>query len=398
MNKDFIGVVLGGDMNSYALARAFYEEYHIKTIIIGKTPLYPTSHSKLTECYYCESLLEDESLIKMLKLVNNKYPNKSKILFGNTDYYVKHIIHNRREINKISDSFIIPITSEEKFNQLFSKSTFYELCKEYGLNYPECTIFDFKLDDIDKYKVSFKYPIFIKPSDTVIYSKYNFEGKQKGYKIDSRDELNKVLSLIKASGFNDKFIIQEYIEGNDDTMFVYTAYVSSRGKVKSITAGKILMHDRTPELIGNYNAITSAYNEELSLKLKCFLEKINFTGICHFDIQYDVKSKKYYVFEMNIRQGRSNFYTLASGVNLARLVVDDYIYDKDEDFFIANNDFTVSIVPKFLLKHSLKKNNQSIKIKNFKRFTLASYDINLIRYYYQALWDYKILKGYSKYN
>lgn len=398
MEKDFVGVVLGGDMNSYAVARAFYEEYHIKTIIIGKNPLYPTSHSKITECYYIETLLEDESLIKMLKMINDKYPNKKKILFGNTDYYVKHIIHNRDKINKISNSFIIPITDEKTFDLLFSKNTFYLLCEKYGLDYPKCTIFDFECDDIETYKVYFEYPIFIKPSNTVIYSNYNFIGKQKGYKIETEEEFKKVLYKIKESGFNDKFIVQEYIEGNDDTMFVYTAYASSKGKVKAITAGKILMHDRTPELIGNYNAITSAYNKEFSLKLKSFLEKINFTGICHFDVQYDMKRKKYYVFEMNIRQGRSNFYTLASGVNLAKLIVDDYIYNKDNDFFIANKDFTVSIVPKFLLKHSLKKNNQKIKIKNFKRFALANYDINPLRYYYQALWDYKILKGYLKYN
>ncbi len=397
-NVEFVGVVLGGDMNSYAVARAFYEAYHIKTIIIGKSPLYPTTHSRITERYYYDTLLEDKTLIEALTFIDNKYPNKKKILFGNTDYYVKHIIHNKTSIMNISDNFIIPMTNEKQFDQLFCKDTFYELCDKYGLEHPKNTVFDFSKDDIKEYKVNYDYPIFIKPSNTVIYSNYNFKGKQKGYKINNRKELEDTLMIIKNSGFKDKFIIQEYIEGNDESMFVYTAYVSKNHKVKAVTAGKILMHDRTPELIGNYNAITNAYDKDLSLKLKNFLESINFTGTCHFDVQYDIKRKKYYVFEMNIRQGRSNFYTLASGVNLAKLIVDDYIYNKDDKFFIANKSFTASIVPKRELINSLKKNGQHIKITNFKRFTLASYDINPLRYYYQYKWDKKIINGYSKYN
>ena len=86
-------------------------------------------------------------------------------------------------------------------------------------------------------------------SDSVAYAKYNFENKQKGYKIDNDAQFRNVLKTVKASGFDDTFVVQEYIEGSDDSMFVYSAYVNSRHKVVAITGGKILMHDRTPELI-----------------------------------------------------------------------------------------------------------------------------------------------------
>ena len=49
MEKEFVGVILGGDVNSYAVARAFYEEYKMKTIVIGTKPIYPTTYSKLIE-------------------------------------------------------------------------------------------------------------------------------------------------------------------------------------------------------------------------------------------------------------------------------------------------------------------------------------------------------------
>lgn len=268
---------------------------------------------------------------------------------------MRHIIHNRARIEALSDTFIIPIVSEEKFDQLFSKSTFYELCEKHGLDYPKCTVFDFSKDDIDTFKMPFEYPVFIKPSDSVVYAKYNFENKQKGYKIDNDEQFRNVLKTVKASGFDDIFVVQEYIEGSDDSMFVYSAYVNSSHKVVAITGGKILMHDRTPELIGNYNAITNACDKEVCRKLKDFLEKIDFTGICHFDIQYDKRRGGYVVFEMNIRQGRSNYYTAASGVNMPQLIVEDYIYGHDTDFFISEKEFTVSVVPKCMLKYALKQ-------------------------------------------
>ena len=395
---DFFGVVLGGDMNSYGVARAFYEKYHKKTIIIGRHPLFPTSHSKLIEGYYYDKILEDDTLILALKNLDEKYPETKKILFGNTDFYVEHIMKNRERIEKISDNYIIPMVSLSMFKELFCKESFYKLCEKYGLNYPKYQIFDFSKDSLDTYEVKFSYPIFIKPADTVIYSEYNFSHKQKGYKINSYEEFKNTINIIKNSGFKDKFIVQEYIEGNDESMYVFTAYVSKNHEVKVITAGRILMHDRTPELIGNYSAITGAYEKEFSMQLKDFLEKIKFTGIGHFDVEYDIKRKKFYVFEMNIRQGRSNFYTCASGANLMEQVVDDYIFNKNNDFYIANKKYTVSILPKFLLRYCLKKNGQNPNLGEFYRFGMANYDFNPIRYIHQLRWDYRIIKGYLKYN
>lgn len=398
-DREFIGVVLGGDMNSYAVARAFYEAYGIKTIILGQQPLFPTSYSKIIEGHYFAKLLEDDVLIRALKMVHRKYPDKKKILFGNTDYYARHIIHNRERIMEISDSFIIPIVDEAKFDQLFNKSTFYELCEKYGLDYPKCAVFNIGTDDLDTFEMPFEFPVFAKASNSVDYAEYNFEGKQKGYKAENMAELKRIIKLVKGSGFTGDFVFQEYIEGNDESMFVYTAYVNSKHKVVAMTGGKILMHDRTPELIGNYNAITNACDRELCEKLKYFLEQIDFTGVCHFDVQYDEKRKGYVVFEINIRQGRSNYYTAASGVNLPKLIVDDYIYHKDTKFFISERKFTVSVVPKPLLRYALRQSGvKKYKIQNFYRFGLAPYDRGWRRYIYQMLWDLRVMKNHLKYN
>lgn len=394
MENNFVGVILGGDMNSYAVARAFFEAYKIKTIVLGKYPLYPTTHSKLIEAYYNNNLLNEEIFLNMLKDIDKKYPDKKKIILSNTDYYVQLVIHNKEKILKLSNNFIVPTIDEKLFKTLFNKADFYQLCDKYDLPHPKTIIYDFKKDNLGEYKMIIPYPVFMKPSNTDKYTRLEFVGRQKGYLVKDDEEFKRVIGLVKDSGYHDKFIIQEYIDSLDDDMYVYTFYASSKNKVQVMTAGKILMHDRSPELIGNYNAITNHYNEELSLKLKDFVEKIKYVGIGHFDVIYDRNKKCFLVFEINIRQGRSNMYTLASGVNLMEYIVDDYIKNINKPFLIANKPFVVSI----LSKRNLIKSIGKIDTSNFYRFTIAPYDRNLLRYYYQYRWDKKILNGYKNYN
>lgn len=396
--RDFFCVVLGGDMNSYAVARAFYEAYGIKTVIFGQRPIYPTRYSRLVESYYDPELLDDGALVCALSKLEARYPGKKKILLGNTDYYVRHILRNRAQIQKISDAFIIPMTTLAQFDALFDKESFYRLCELHGLPYPKSVVFDFSKDSAADFSIPFDFPVFLKPSNTVEYNKMHFNGKQKGYKAEDRRRFEEVVRTVFAGGFRGRFLVQEYIPGDDLSMYVVTAYADQTHRVQAMAMGRILMHDRTPELIGNYFAITAACDEALCLRLKDFLEKIEFTGICHFDIQYDPRRADFVVFEMNIRQGRSNLYTLAAGMNLAELLVRDYIDGSLDGFFIADRPFTVSVLPRPALKYCLARKGLRAPSGPFYRFALAPCDWSPMRLYCQMRWDVRVMKAYLKYN
>ena len=47
-NRGFIPVLLGGDINTYSMARAFYEAYEVKSYVFGKFPNGPSYKSKIT--------------------------------------------------------------------------------------------------------------------------------------------------------------------------------------------------------------------------------------------------------------------------------------------------------------------------------------------------------------
>jgi hypothetical protein len=169
-----------------------------------------------------------------------------------------------------------------------------------------------------------------------------------------------------------------------------------------MSGGQILMHDRTPELIGNYNAICGARDDGLMQTLAAFLEKIGFTGICHFDIQYDRKRGGYVVFEINIRQGRSNYYMTASGMNYARLLAEDYLAGSgpaDAGYEVADRPFIVSNVSRANLARAIGKDRvHRVPADRFFRFQLAPYDRSLRNRIYMLRLEKSMMRDYMKYN
>jgi len=111
-----------------------------------------------------------------------------------------------------------------------------------------------------------------------------------------------------------------------------------------------VLQEHTVTAIGNYTALITRYDKELMQKLQRFLEAVGYRGFANFDLKYDVRDGKFKVFEVNIRQGRSSYYTTATGHNMARYLVDDLIRGKEKELTYLNTEFLFSVVPKIVLK------------------------------------------------
>lgn len=101
-----------------------------------------------------------------------------------------------------------------------------------------------------------------------------------------------------------------------------------------------------PHGIGNHAVILTEPNGEISQKIRAFLEDIGYVGFSNFDIKYDQRDGKYKVFEINCRQGRSNYYVTGAGYNIAKLLVEDRVEGKDLPFVLADNPSLWRVVPR----------------------------------------------------
>ena len=141
-------------------------------------------------------------------------------------------------------------------------------------------------------------------------------------------------------------IIQDFIPGDDSYMRVLTNYSDRNGKVKFMCLGHVLLEEHTPHGSGNHAVILNEPCGPFAEKIRAFLEDIGYVGFSNFDIKYDQRDGKYKFFEINCRQGRSNYYVTGAGYNIAKLLVEDQVEKKDLPFVLADRPSLWRVVPR----------------------------------------------------
>lgn len=400
MNKTFIPIILGTDANAYGLARSFNDKYGVKSLAVGSFPLKETKNSKIIDVKIVENLKDENVFLKTLLEIGKQYKEKYDhlILLSCAEWYTNPIVNNMQELSKY---YCLPFMDKNLKDELEDKESFYAICEKYNLDYPKTYIVT--KENKDNITLPFNYPVALKPSNSTLYSQVNFDGKEKSYKIKNEIELNKTINQIFEAGYNGHIIVQDFIPGSDDTMYVLNCYSNSKGQVKMMCFGRCILEEHTPYGIGNYRAIISEGNKEIYEKIKNFLEKINYVGFSNFDLKYDYRDQKYKLFEINIRQGRSSYFTTAAGLNLAKYLVEDYILNENKNTEYNYNKFLWLHTPKNILnkyiynKDVLNETKKLIKEKKYAYTLKNPKDKNIIRnFWINRIYnkDYKMFKLY----
>lgn len=394
-------VLVGGDINCYSVARAYHEAYGVKSIAFGRYALGATKDSNIIDFRIDPKITEEKEFIQVLLKTADELaaPNKKLILMGCTDEYAELIIDHR---DVLKEKYIVPYINSELKNKLIEKELFYQMCEEKGLDYPKTFIYS-KGDKIEAF--GFNYPVIIKPSDSVLYWQFPFEGMKKAYVADNEREFIEITSTIYKGKYDKNLIIQDFIPGDDSNMRVLTCYSDQHGKVKMMCLGHVLLEEHTPKGIGNHAAIITEYDGPLMEKFKTFLEDINYTGYSNFDIKFDTRDNTYKVFEINLRQGRSNYYVTSSGNNIAKYIVEDRVYNKELDLKIQKDEFFWHVIPNNVVYKYVKDTSLVNKAKSLvsqgNSATSFGYDKdlkgNFKRRWYILLYSINQMKKFKKY-
>ncbi|MDR3294280.1 MAG: ATP-grasp domain-containing protein [Clostridiales Family XIII bacterium] len=323
-NPDFIPLLFASDINVYSVARAFHEQYGIRSKAFGKAASGPCAESRIID-YTCEGDADKQEVL--LQLVNDfarSHSDRKVLLLGCGDAYVRQISANK---GSFYQNVIAPYADIDLISRLTHKEKFYALCREKGLDFPET--FVHKPDTGYAYDLPFGGPFIIKPSNGVLYWNHPFPEQNKVFKAATRDETDAILARIYASGYADSVIIQNFIPGDDTFMRVLTNYSDRNGRVRLSCMGHVLLEEHTPHGAGNHAVILTERDETLETRFKGFLEDLHYTGFSNFDFKYDRRDGACKVFELNARQGRSNYYVTGAGENIARYLVEDLVYGRD---------------------------------------------------------------------
>jgi len=341
MDKKFVPLLFAGDINVYSVGRAFYEAFGIKAYAYGKYATMPCYGSEILRYTANPKADEQDTFLKLVIDFANEHKDEKVLLLGCGDSYVRLISAN---LGKYPSNVVAPYISIELMDTLINKERFYEFCEKNGVDYPDT--FVYKKEMGDNFTLPFDGPFIIKPSSGIEYWMHPYPTQKKVYKENTVEDVHRVLHDIYGSGYSDSCIIQNYIPGDDSYMRVLTNYSDRNGKVKMMCLGHVLLEEHTPHGLGNHAVIITEHNEEIEKKYKALLEDLHYTGFSNFDIKYDQRDGKYKAFEINVRQGRSNYYVTGAGANIADIVVRDRIFEEDLELNIVKDETLWMMVPK----------------------------------------------------
>ena len=340
-NLPFQPLVFGGDINVYSVARAFHEAYGIRTIAYGKYPSFPCFNSAIIDYRVCPDNEELDAFRRNAQAVAEEFPDKTIILLGCGDNYVQMAAHCRDSLPK---NVIAPYIDAALLDRLINKEEFYALCDQYGIDHPATFIYDQSMGH--NFSLPWGPPYIAKPAESVTYWATGDHSLAKVYICQNWEELLESLDHVYAAGYKNHMILQEFIPGDDSYMRVLTSYSDRNARVTTMCLGHVLLEEHSPHGIGNHAVILTECCEELQLKIKGLLEQLHFVGFSNFDIKYDSRDGKYKAFEINCRQGRSNYYVTGSGHNIARLLVEDLVEQKELPFQMVKERSLWRMVPK----------------------------------------------------
>lgn len=339
VSSDLVPVFLGVDLNCYNFARAFHEAYGVESYAFGRYAMAPTKYSRLVHFTVVPDIDNEQTMLRVLREFAAQHAGKKLYLFGCTDDYAAMIIRRKAEL----PAYIAPGPAADLYGSLQKKAAFYEVCDRFGIPYPATKVLDAPCaaGDITGEALGFCYPIIVKPSSSVDYWKFPFDGMKKVYIAGTPEEAAGILKQVYAAGYPDKMLLQELIPGGDSQMRVLTAFSDQNGKVRAMCLGHTMVEEHTPKGLGNHAAIVTESTAALPMAqaIRRMLEDCHYTGFSNFDIKADGQGG-FKIFEINLRQGRSNFYVTSCGMNIARLVVekwsdggDDCVLNEKEHFW-----------------------------------------------------------------
>ncbi|AXH96259.1 carboxylate--amine ligase [Ornithinimicrobium avium] len=349
----FVPVVLGGELATYTLARAFHAELGVRTTVVTRGVPSAVRGSAIIDNVRCPGMDEDEELLACLRRVADERPDHRVLLLGTVDVWVDRIAGLR---DRLDERFVVPYPSGALIDRLSDKEGFAALCAELGVAHPvtRAVPADAPEEAVAQLLEGLRPPFVVKAGDSVAFGALLYQGKQKVAYCADLEELLALRRTMTAAGYAGGLVVQERIPGGDEQMRVLTTYSDREGSVRWGRLGHVLLEDHDPAMIGNPLAVVHGTSGTAVAEAARLMEHVGWTGYANFDIKVDPRDGTEYFFELNPRLGRSHAYLTAAGHPVVTPLVREYVEGRDPFDDVRTgpetDDWLYSIVPVPLLR------------------------------------------------
>lgn len=177
--------------------------------------------------------------------------------------------------------------------KILTKSDFYRLCAEQGVDYP--SLHEVEKSDMPKLKGTLDFPVLIKPS-RIHDIKAEMAGQKGWVARDPAEYLGIVASIPDHAG---TLLVQEIVPGPESEITLFTAYFDKEGRAhQSFTCRKLRQF---PPGFGSASLVISENEPETREIAESFLREIGFHGIAGVEFKKDQRTGKRKIIEINPR-------------------------------------------------------------------------------------------------
>ncbi len=250
----------------------------------------------------------DAETIEFLKSVGKRIGRRS-ILIPTCDEMAQMLPHH---FDALREWFIFPAQSATLARTLASKKEMYFLAKEHGIPTAE-THFPASREDVVRLLVSVTFPVMFKGIDGMLLQARM--GKKMAI-VRTADELLALYDRYEDHA-HPNIMLQEYIPGGDDTVWMFNGYFNDDSDCLFAVTGKKIR--QAPVYTGYTSLGVCLHNELVRKRTVDFMKRLGYRGILDIGYRYDARDGEYKVLDINPRIGATfRLFVARNGMDVAR--------------------------------------------------------------------------------
>jgi D-aspartate ligase len=240
------------------------------------------------------------------------------VLFYQGDHDLVAISRARE---RLAPHFRFVLPSAELVEDLTDKVRFFALARRHDLLVPDTLAVPLGAGASKALQQWDRFPCVCKPARRP-ENWYEFIGRyQKALHIETRGELEGLLPKIEAS--NARFLIQASVEGGEENILSYHAYVRPSGEIVAEFTGRKIR--TAPKVYGRSTYVEITDDREVRDLGRATVANLGFSGVLKIDFKRDRRDNRLYMLEINPRFNLWHHPATVAGVGIPEAVFWDCV-------------------------------------------------------------------------
>ena len=229
------------------------------------------------------------------------------ILLHTTDRPAMFVAENA---DVLDQAFVLPKVAPSTIRSLTNKWHLSFLAKEHGIPTPQ-TVLPRSREEVEHFLSTAQFPIMLKGANPLLPS-----GKTKEIVHTARQLLEKYDRFADTGAPN--LMLQEYIPGGDDAVWMCNAYFDQRSECLAAFTGKKIR--QWPAYAGVASLAVCLRNDVVKRATTQLMKAVSYQGLVGIGYRYDARDGSYKVLDVNPRVSAVfRLFVTANGMDVVRV-------------------------------------------------------------------------------